>query len=144
MSGLEDELFADLEGLSEGEDDQEERAESTQASSSAQAGTKRKAADADMDEDEEDDDDENMDTEEGRSKRKEVGSLVLQGGVKPAEELDAAEVEEVDLGSVEDVSKIARLDGSKRMTDVLKVHYATAGTVPRVDCLRTGNPKVSG
>lgn len=73
-----------------------------------------------MDEDEEDDDDENMDTEEGRSKRKEVGSLVLQGGVKPAEELDAAEVEEVDLGSVEDVSKIARLDGSKRMTDVLK------------------------
>jgi U4/U6 small nuclear ribonucleoprotein PRP31 len=117
MSALPDDLFADLEGLSEGDDDEEaqQEDETPQASSSAQASTKRKASDVDMSEDEGEEEDNNEETK-GRA----VGSLVLEGGVKPAEELDAEDVAYVNLGDIEDVSRIAKLDGSKRMTDILK------------------------
>ncbi|KAF8138163.1 hypothetical protein EV363DRAFT_1313300 [Boletus edulis] len=48
------------------------------------------------------------------------GGLVLEGGVKPAEELDAEDVQQMDLGAIEDVSSIAKLEGSKKMSDILK------------------------
>jgi len=38
-----------------------------------------------------------------------------------ADELDADDVQQMELGGVEDVSKIAKLYGSKRMNDILKV-----------------------
>ena len=50
-----------------------------------------------------------------------VSSLVLEGGVKPADELDAEDVQQMELGALEDVSKIAKLEGSKRMTEILRV-----------------------
>lgn len=107
MSGLADELLADLEDHSTGED------QLVQSESNA---LKRKAVDSDHDMSAEDDDDEQPD-----GKHLEVGALVLEGGVKPAEELDAEDVQRMELGAIEDVSKIAKLEGSKRMSDILKV-----------------------
>ncbi|EJD53807.1 Nop domain-containing protein [Auricularia subglabra TFB-10046 SS5] len=70
MSGLADELLADLEGLSD-------------------------------------------DDAQG-------GGLLLEGGVRPADEFDAEEVERMELGEVENVRSIAKLEGSKRMADIIK------------------------
>ncbi|TFK76071.1 Nop domain-containing protein [Pluteus cervinus] len=50
----------------------------------------------------------------------EIGSLVLEGGVRPAEELDAEDVQQMELGGIEDIGKITKLQGSKRMNDILK------------------------
>lgn len=110
MSGLADELLADLDGLSDDEDIVPDDAENS--ASAPTNGVKRKAAEAGMSEPE---DNENGEDEEG------IAGLVLEGGVKPADELDAEDVNEMELGGIEDVSKIAKLDGSKRMNDILKV-----------------------
>lgn len=87
MSALADELLADLEGLSDDEEDQEhmEITEPAEAGPSTSNGLKRKASSDDEME-------EGGEEEEEESNEKEVGSLVLEGGVKPAEELDAEEV----------------------------------------------------
>jgi U4/U6 small nuclear ribonucleoprotein PRP31 len=103
MSGLADELLADLEDHSEDESNP----------------LKRKALDSDHDMSAEDDDVNQPDDPE--SKRLEVGALVLEGGIKPAEELDVEDVQRMELGAIEDVNKIAKLEGSKRMTDILRV-----------------------
>ncbi|KAH9850059.1 Nop domain-containing protein [Lenzites betulinus] len=58
--------------------------------------------------------------EDGEDQEGAVGSLVLEGGMKPAEELDADEVQRMELGKVDDVRKVAKLEGSKRMIDILK------------------------
>ncbi|KAK0206253.1 hypothetical protein DFS33DRAFT_574591 [Desarmillaria ectypa] len=112
MSGLADELLADLDGLSDAEEEYEEKKHGQSASNSNSL--KRKAddvgSDAEMDDVE----------EEAGEGQQAVGSLVLAGGVKPAEELDAEDVQQMELGSVEDVTNIAKLHGSKRMTDLLK------------------------
>ena len=50
-----------------------------------------------------------------------TAGMVLEGGVKPAEELDAEEVQRMELGAVDDVRKVARLEGSRRMSEVLSV-----------------------
>ncbi|KAH9927134.1 Nop domain-containing protein [Epithele typhae] len=111
MSSLADELLADLDGLS-GDEDQYEEEPQPEASASVSAGVKRKASGSD------DEMSEGEGDEEGGNEK--VGSLVLDGGVKPAEELDAEEVQRMELGAVEDVRKVARLEGSKRMNDILK------------------------
>ncbi|KAK0468049.1 uncharacterized protein EV420DRAFT_1502608 [Desarmillaria tabescens] len=103
MSGLADELLADLDGLSDAEEEYEEKNL-----------RQRKADDAGSDAETDDNE------EEAGEGQQAVGSLVLAGGVKPAEELDAEDVQQMELGSVEDVTNIAKLDGSKRMTDLLK------------------------
>jgi U4/U6 small nuclear ribonucleoprotein PRP31 len=111
MSGLADELLADLEDLSGGEEQEEQQQDSN--------ALKRKAVDSDHDMSAEEDDDEQSNDPDG--KRLEVGALVLEGGIKPAEELDAEDVQRMELGAIEDVNKIAKLEGSKRMIDILKV-----------------------
>jgi U4/U6 small nuclear ribonucleoprotein PRP31 len=114
MSGLADELLADLNGLSDNEEDYPDE-EPAQSSSTATNGFKRKpTSDAEMSDEGEGDD------------KEEVGGLVLEGGIKPADELDAEDVRQMELGGIEDVRKIAKLDGSKRMTDILKVRRHTA------------------
>ena len=57
----------------------------------------------------------------GDELKTEVGGLVLAGGVKPADELDAEDVQAMDLGDIEEVGKIAKLEGGKKMSDILKV-----------------------
>ncbi len=111
MSALADELLADLDGLSESEDEGKDE-EPQEAGPSN--GVKRKATASDDEMSEGDGDDEAEDS-------KHVGGLVLEGGIRPAEELDAEDVQQMELGGIEDVRKVAKLDGSKRMNDILKV-----------------------
>ena len=112
MSALADELLADLDGLSEGEDEEVKEEEQPEAGPSNGLKRKAPASEDEMSEGE-------GDEEEGDSKI--MGGLVLEGGIKPAEELDAEDVQQMELGGVEDVRKVAKLDGSKRMNDILKV-----------------------
>jgi len=46
---------------------------------------------------------------------------VPEGGVRPAEELDADEVEETDMTDVEDVGKVAKLMTGTKLPEVLAV-----------------------
>ena len=121
MSALADELLADLEGLSEGDEDYKEEEQEQQAEAGPSNGLKRKASTELGDEDEAMSEGEGE--EGGEDSHKAVGTLVLEGGMKPAEELDAEEVQRMELGAVEDVRKIAKLFGSKRMNDILKVRF---------------------
>ncbi|KAG9099746.1 U4/U6-U5 snRNP complex subunit prp31 [Ceratobasidium sp. 370] len=100
---LADELLADLDGLS---DEEESSIQDSGVDSST--GGKRKA-DAMSD-------DEGGAGEEGEGQ----SGMVLEGGVKPADELDAEDVQKMELGGVEDIRKVAKLEGSKRMTDIIK------------------------
>lgn len=99
MSGLADELLADLEGL----DDQT---------------LPQATDDVDMSDDASDE------GEPDSSKAIEIGSLVLEGGVQPADELDVEDVQRMELRAIEDVSKVAKLEGSKRMSDILNVCFS--------------------
>lgn len=137
MSGLADELLADLEGLSGGEEGEEEVQQPVPSTSAPINGLKRKALGTD--DLEQDEDDEDMEEGEGADeaakgadgKAIEIGGLVLEGGVKPADELDAEDVQRMELGAIEDVSKIAKLEGSKRMNEVLKVDLPLLQTCMR-------------
>ncbi|KAJ7095230.1 hypothetical protein B0H15DRAFT_98512 [Mycena belliarum] len=115
MSGLADELLADLDGLSDDGEEYPEEPENPEAAASTSNGRKRKATDADRS------DEEMTDEEVGEGDdTQEIGGLVLPGGMKPADELDAEDVQQMELSGIEDVSKIAKLDGSKRMSDILQ------------------------
>ena len=134
MSGLADELLADLEGFSdEGEGFEEEEPVPSSSNGAVQAGTKRKATEGP---------DEDMSDEEGGEDgedEQKVG-LVLEGGMRPADELDADDVQQMELGGVEDVSKIAKLYGSKRMNDILKVRqFPRSFWLPIRGFIRTSN-----
>lgn len=96
MSALADDLLADLDSDTEGIQQDEPQS------------LKRKAEDE-------------LEDSEGEDQADEPANLILEGGVKPADELDAEDVQQMDLGGVEDVLKIAKLDGSKRMLDILQV-----------------------
>lgn len=128
MSGLADELLADLEGFSdEGEDFEEDPGPST-SNDAVQAGAKRKAA--------EDPDEDMSDEEEGGEggEGEQQAGLVLEGGMRPADELDAEDVQQMELRGVEDVSTIAKLYESKRMNDILKVRRLL--DIFRITCTR--------
>ncbi|KIM45973.1 hypothetical protein M413DRAFT_441032 [Hebeloma cylindrosporum] len=115
MSGLADELLADLEGISG--DEEEEEIQQPGPSN----GIKRKALDEPMSDESEDDADD-AEPQEAKGvdgKPIQVGGLVLEGGIKPADELDAEDVQRMELGAIQDVTKIAKLEGSKRMSDIL-------------------------
>ncbi|KAJ3575160.1 hypothetical protein NP233_g1270 [Leucocoprinus birnbaumii] len=117
MSGLADELLADLDGLSGDENEEQEQESeapsvSTSAEASSSVGQKRKAETLGSDDE--------MSEEGGEEEEEEQGGLVLEGGVKPADELDAEDVQQMELGGIDDISKIAKLEGSKRMMDVIK------------------------
>lgn len=117
MSGLADELLADLDGLSDGGEDYQEEHEINNASptNASSNSLKRKAENLRSDDEMSDNG-----VQEGEVDQQEIGGLVLEGGVKPAEELDAEEVQRMDLGGIADVSKVAKLEGSKKMVDILK------------------------
>lgn len=54
--------------------------------------------------------------------------LLPEGGVKPTLELDPDAVNTMELGGVAEVSKVAKLAGSKTMKDVLTVRQTTRCT----------------
>lgn len=113
MNGLADELLADLEGLSEGEQEYEDENPPEANEAGPSNGLKRKAP--------EDEEMSDIEAEGDEQEQKAIGGLILEGGIKPAEELDVEEVQRMELGGIEDVRKIAKLEGSKRMNDILKV-----------------------
>lgn len=78
--------------------------------------------DADMSGEEEED---GLTLENGESA---VG-FVPEGGVRPADELDEAEVAKADLTGVEDVGKVAKLLGGRRLKEVLDVSCFVVRTV---------------
>jgi U4/U6 small nuclear ribonucleoprotein PRP31 len=120
---LADSLLADLDGLSDDEDPSPPPQPIASSSKGSMLppplpsklngnGTKRPAED-------EGDEDEDMKLENVVSA---VG-FVPEGGVRPADELDAEEVENTDLAGVEDVGKVARLMMGKKLKEVLSVSY---------------------
>lgn len=141
MSGLADELLADLDGLSDnGSADEENQDAPAPTTSTAPNGLKRKSdGDLDMSEDEG-----GPEEEEDVAGEASGGGLVLEGGVKPAEELDAEDVQQMDLGAIEDVSSIAKLEGSKKMSDILRVtssSYCSCAAANIALCRKLGNTK---
>src|SRR5277367_3773408 len=105
---LADELLADLDGLADSGDEY-----APEGPSNSINHLKRKSQNAD-DEAEMSD----IHWEEPDLDEEGVVGLVLDGGVKPADELYVEDVQQMELGGVEDVSKITKLDGSKRMNDI--------------------------
>lgn len=142
MSGLADELLADLDGLSDdGEEYKDEEPEPSTSMAPPPPPTLKRKADVGAESDEDMSDIEGEEGEEGDNKA-EMG-LILEGGVKPADELDAEDVQQMDLGGIEDVGKIAKLEGSKRMADVLKVSFLLTDTVElHLEMQCTGNRKI--
>ncbi|WVR05411.1 hypothetical protein IAU60_002426 [Kwoniella sp. DSM 27419] len=129
---LADSLLADLDGLSDDEGPRSPSPEPEQPTAGPSKGKgamlppplpikKRSASEMDLDmvkrepEDDEDGDADGMMLEDGTSA---VG-FVPKGGVRPAEELDADEVENTDLAGVEDVGKVARLSTGRKLKEVL-------------------------
>ena len=113
MSSLADEFLDDIGTLSD-EDPvakEEEEFEFKVPTLPGPGSLKRKLKEEDEDEDMSDGED-----MEGK------GGLVLEGGIKPPEELGEAEANEMQLGAVKDVRSVAKLEGSRRMTDILKVN----------------------
>lgn len=120
MSALANELMADLDGLSD--EDYNEEPEEPESS----RGLKRKAAT--------DPDDVMSEDGEGEADGETEGptGMVLEGGVKPAEELDSEEVQRMELSTVDDVRKVARLEGSRRMSEILSVCFFSCCVVLRL------------
>jgi U4/U6 small nuclear ribonucleoprotein PRP31 len=135
MSALADELLADIDGLSDAGDDYSDE-EPKEAESSS--GLKRKATT--------DPDDDMSEDGEGGADGETQGAtgMVLEGGIKPAEELDAEEVQRMELGAVDDVRKVARLEGSRRMSEILSVcFFLSFSHLLRLTPFGTGNRKLS-
>jgi hypothetical protein len=110
-SSLADELLADLDGLSDNDEELAGEDEAGPSTSTPAAGTSGNTnADVDM-----------SDEEPEAGEEEGVGGLVLQDGVKPADELDAEDVQQMELGDIEDVTNVAKLEGSRRMAETLKV-----------------------
>lgn len=69
-----------------------------------------------------DDGDEAMDGDgETLENGQRAAGFVPEGGVRPAEELDADDVEQTDLTSVEDVTKVSKLMTGRRLREVIEV-----------------------
>ena len=113
MSALADELMADLDGLSDTGDDYND----DEPEQGGPSNVLKRMDDSAMSEDDE---------EDNGGKGEGTAGMVLEGGVKPAEELDAEEVQRMELGDVDDVRTVARLEGSRRMTEILGVRLFVA------------------
>lgn len=68
-----------------------------------------------------DDDDDDMDGAGALANGQSAAGFVPEGGVRPAEELDAEDVEQTDLTKVEDVSKVSKLISGRRLREVIQV-----------------------
>ncbi|GAA5961442.1 hypothetical protein JCM21900_004010 [Sporobolomyces salmonicolor] len=115
MTSLADELMNDLDDLgsgSEGDEELEAALAGPTGSGTAAAGGADEAMDQGSD-------------DEGEAEGDVPSELhVPEGGVKPAEELDAEQVNAMDLASVAEVGKVAKLFGGRQLREVLtKIDY---------------------
>lgn len=123
MADLADELLRDLEGDDEeggNYSDEEAEPQAAEATPSATKLSKRKATDDGDGENGLDDDDTDDDVAAGFIKPEEVEMSIPEGGVRPAEELDAEDVAQMQLRNVKDVKSVARLSGTKTFKEVLQ------------------------
>lgn len=140
MADLADELLRDLEGDDDGADGGWDE-EDVDAGSPGHDGIvmpetakklgKRKAKDQDANGHGDDADmnghgDGSDDDEDVQVKEEEVEMQIPEGGVRPAQELDADDVAQMQLKNIRDVSSVARLAGSKTFKEVLQVCGAKA------------------
>jgi U4/U6 small nuclear ribonucleoprotein PRP31 len=167
IMSLADALLADFDGLSDdGFSDHEESAPQASTSASTSngnttgnqdspfgsmgppplpakmiAGQKRLAAALDGEGDEDDE----MEGEEGTLEggQSAVG-FVPEGGVKPADELDVEEVNEIDMTGYEDVSKISKLLSGNRLKVIIAVSQVLATDAPGAELNRQDIDKYSG
>lgn len=128
MADLADELLRDLEGS---DDDQGEYDEETvdagspagpdgeETMSSVTKLQKRKGR-QENGEDGMHGDESGSDEEESLMKHEDVEMAIPEGGVKPAEELDAEDVAQMQLRNVRDVRSVAKLTSSKAFKEVLQ------------------------
>jgi hypothetical protein len=118
MSGLAEELAADLADLDDEEYEYEEEATVAGAgrAPNGSGGAAKRSQDVEGDEEMSDAE---AEVTTGPNTVDAMG--VMAGGVRPAEQLDAEAVERMALGTVEDVSKVAKLYSSKRMRDIVNV-----------------------
>lgn len=68
-------------------------------------------------------DDDDMDGDGALENGQSTVGFVPEGGTRPAEELDAEDVEKTDLTKVEDVNKVSKLISGKRLRDVIQVSH---------------------
>lgn len=125
MSALADELTADFAELEDQEPDEYGEVEQEEPTTVQNGNGKKAAVDGDGDADMSDGEGEDTEITDGPNAPNEKG--VMPGGVQPAEQLDPATVQRMELSGVGDVSKVARLFGSKRMNDVIKVLFSPSG-----------------
>jgi U4/U6 small nuclear ribonucleoprotein PRP31 len=144
---LADELLLDLDGDSDGalsdSDQQQQQPEagpstskSTTSNGSKGGGlmlppstlpSKRKVLEDSLDDANTGGDDED-DEMNGRGEEEGGGLMAIpEGGVRPAEELDKDAIEQMSLGGVDDVNKVAKLLGAKRLEVVLRVSLSSTG-----------------
>ena len=134
MADLADELLRDLEGDEEGDGGWHEEEEVDAGSpgrdeivmpTTAKKLGKRKAEDQDaaagLDDDEDMNGEDSDDGDDVQVKEEEVEMQIPEGGVRPAQELDADDVAQMQLKNIKDVSSVARLAGSKTFKEVLQV-----------------------
>lgn len=115
MSSLADELLNDLEDDSPDEEEQQQ----VEAAGPSNPLKRKASGDVEM-EGEDDGEDEDGEDDEGVDPMLAEGG-VAPGGIAPAQELDEEEVERMDMTDVNDVRNVAKLEGSKRMVEVLQV-----------------------
>jgi U4/U6 small nuclear ribonucleoprotein PRP31 len=80
-------------------------------------GSNKRPASELLEEDMEEEDTDDIKLENGLS----AAGYVPEGGVRPADELDADEVNKVDLSDVTDVGTVAKLHTGKRLKEVIEV-----------------------
>ncbi|GAA5864607.1 hypothetical protein JCM8547_005597 [Rhodosporidiobolus lusitaniae] len=134
MASLADELLNDLDDLDGADDDLDDELDQAMGDaqlSSGPSGSHSNGAATAGDGDSggveggDDDDDDNEQGDTAMQSELAEGEVhVPEGGVKPAEELDAEAVEQMDLGAVKEVGKVAKLYGGRPLREVLsKINY---------------------
>ncbi|GAA5833567.1 hypothetical protein JCM9279_001563 [Rhodotorula babjevae] len=120
MTSLADELMNDLDDLGSGSDVDDELDSAMAGPSAATASTSAPQADGG-----DDDDGEAGDVDEALLGGAAGEVHVPEGGVRPADEVDPEAVNAMDLAGVAEVGKVARLQGSRTMREVLQKieHY---------------------
>lgn len=127
IMSLADTLLADLDGLSDDGGPSRSPSPQPQAGSSSMGsmlppalpGGVKRSASALLEDLEEDEEEGDVEMEGGAA----AAGYVPEGGVRPADELDAEEVAKADLSDVTDVGKVAKLHTGRRLKDVLEVSW---------------------
>lgn len=113
MTSLADELMNDLDDLGSGSEE-EDSAFATGTHAESSSSTQPPLSTTSIKEEEASD-------EEGDVELSDEMYRVPEGGIKPAEELDQDQVDRMDLASIGQVNKVAKLYGGKTLKDVLQV-----------------------